>query len=85
VTQTPVEPIIVRITEPPVNQLEGLADVLLGALGLTGVIAVTAVLVGVVVGTLMFWLRSRAEQEAPTTVVPPYPQSSTTSDTSESR
>ena len=57
--QPPSEPIIVRIEEPPARELEGLADVLLGALGLTGVIALTAMVVGVALGSLMFWLRSR--------------------------
>ena len=42
---------------PPAEQasdLEGLADVLLGALGLTGIIVVGAVVFGVVVGGLIY-------------------------------
>jgi hypothetical protein len=59
VIQQPSEPIIVRIEEPAAQQLEGLGEVLLGALGLTGVIALAAVVVGIALGSLMFWIRSR--------------------------
>jgi hypothetical protein len=52
------EPIIVRIIDPPPD-IAGLADVLLGALGITGVIAVGAVVVGVGFAGLLFWIRSR--------------------------
>ena len=53
-------PIIVRITEPAAkSELSGLADVLLGSLGLTGVIVVAAVLLGAVMACVMFWVRSR--------------------------
>jgi hypothetical protein len=65
VTQQPAPtpgPIIVRIIEdPPESQLEGLADVLLGALGLTGAIAVSAIVLGIILGSVMFWIRSRTE------------------------
>jgi hypothetical protein len=53
------DPIIVRIIEPPTDPT-GLADVLIGALGLTGALALLAVVLGVVLGTVMFWLRSRS-------------------------
>jgi ABC-type phosphate transport system permease subunit len=56
----PSKPIIVRIPQdPPKSELSGLADVLLGSLGLTGVIAVAAVLLGAVMAGVMFWVRSR--------------------------
>jgi hypothetical protein len=57
----PSPPIIVKIIPPEEkSELSGLADVLLGSLGLTGVIVVAAVLLGAVMAALMFWLRSRS-------------------------
>jgi len=55
-------PFIVNITEPPEdpNGFGALADVLLGSLGLTGVIALFAIVAGAIVGVLMFWVRSRS-------------------------
>jgi ABC-type phosphate transport system permease subunit len=56
----PSKPIIVRIPQdPPKSELSGLADVLLGSLGLTGVIVIAAVLLGAVMAGVMFWVRSR--------------------------
>ncbi len=53
-------PIIVTIKQaPPPSELSGLADVLLGSLGLTGVIVVAAVLMGTLLAGAMFWIRSR--------------------------
>jgi hypothetical protein len=55
-------PVIVKlIPNPPRSELTGLADVLLGSLGLTGVIVLAAVLVGFVLATVLFWVRSRQE------------------------
>jgi hypothetical protein len=57
----PPPPIIVKIIEPEAkSDLEGLSDVLLGSLGLTGVITLGALLLGVAMACLMFWLRSRS-------------------------
>jgi hypothetical protein len=55
------KPIIVKIipTEPK-SELAGLSDVLLGSLGLTGVIAIAAVLLGLVMAGILFWVRSRS-------------------------
>ena len=50
-------PIIVKIVEP---EQTGWADVLFGALGLTVTIVLLAIVVGLAVGGLMFWLRSRS-------------------------
>ena len=52
-------PFIVKIVEAP-SDPTGLADVLIGALGLTGVIVVIAVLLGFVMGAMLFWIRSRS-------------------------
>ena len=56
--QPRTDPIIVKIIEPP-SDVSGLADVLLGALGLTGVIVVAAVLCGIVCAGLMYFVHSR--------------------------
>jgi hypothetical protein len=58
----PANPIIVKIVEPaPKSELSGLADVLLGSLGLTGVIVLAAVVLGAAMAGVMFWVRSRQE------------------------
>jgi hypothetical protein len=54
------EPIIVRIIEPPSDPISGIRDVLIGALGVSGVITVAAIITGILVGGLMYWLRSRS-------------------------
>jgi hypothetical protein len=51
-------PIIVKIVEPP-HDPTGLADVLLGSLGLTGAIVLAAVLMGALMAGVLFWMRSR--------------------------
>ena len=61
-TFQPASPIVVKIIEPPAkSDLAGLADVLLGSLGLTGVIVLAAVLLGAVMAGVMFWVRSRSD------------------------
>ena len=56
----PGKPIIVKIIPPEQkSELSGLADVLLGSLGLTGVIVLAAVLMGALMAGVMFWVRSR--------------------------
>ncbi len=54
----PKPPIIVELVEPE-SDLGGLADVLISAIGLVGVITLGAILLGIVLGAVMFWLRSR--------------------------
>jgi hypothetical protein len=54
----PINPVIVKIIEPPKDPT-GLADVLVGALGLTGVLGLAAILIGVATGAVIFWMRSR--------------------------
>ena len=51
-------PIIVKLVDLPKDPT-GLADVLVGALGLTGVIVLIAVILGAVLAGVMFWKRSR--------------------------
>ena len=50
-------PIIVRIVEAPEP---GLGEIMLRALGLSGLLAVGAVLVGILVAGIIFWVRSRS-------------------------
>ena len=53
------QPIIVKIVEPAKSELTGLSDVLIGSLGLTGVITLGALLMGLLLAGVMFWVRSR--------------------------
>jgi hypothetical protein len=57
------KPIIVKIM-PPEGDPTGLADVLIGALGLTGVLVLLAVIAALVFGGVLFWLRSRGNRES---------------------
>ena len=58
----PGKPIIVKIIPPEQkSELSGLADVLIGSLGLTGVIVLAAVLMGALMAGVMFWVRSRSD------------------------
>jgi hypothetical protein len=55
---TPATPVIVKLVETPTDPT-GLSDVLIGSLGLTGAIVLLALLLGLLFGTVMFWLRAR--------------------------
>jgi len=48
--------VIVKLMPPP-SDLETLADILFKSLGLSGVLAVTGILLGIVLGGLVFWVR----------------------------
>ena len=56
--QPKTDPMIVRIIEPP-SDVSGLGEVLLGALGLTGVIVLAAVFFGVICAGLIYFVHSR--------------------------
>ena len=51
-------PVIVRIIETPKDPT-GLADVLVGVLSLSTVLGLATISIGVVIGVLIFWVRSR--------------------------
>ena len=51
-------PVIVRIIEPPKDPT-GLADVLVGVLGLSSVLGLAAITIGIAIGVVIFWVRSR--------------------------
>ena len=53
------KPIIVKIM-PQEGDPTGLADVLIGSLGLTGVLVLLAVIAAVVFAGVLFWIRSRS-------------------------
>ena len=57
--QPPSSPIIVKLIEPPHNELSGLADVLIGSIGLTGALTLMALVFGIVFGGILFFVRSR--------------------------
>jgi hypothetical protein len=56
----PEGPIIVNITEQPKSELSALSEVLLGSLGLSGFLALTAIMLGIALGALMFWIKRRS-------------------------
>jgi hypothetical protein len=51
--------IIVKLL-PPESELAALSDVLIGSLGLSGALALVCMLLGLVVGGLLFWVRRRS-------------------------
>jgi membrane protein CcdC involved in cytochrome C biogenesis len=66
--QPPASPIIVKIIEPPVRGF-GLGDVIINAVGLTGVMVIGAVVLGcvlaaVIIGYRKFQVRRLTDDEA---------------------
>jgi hypothetical protein len=57
--QQPDAPIIVDITQPPKSDVTGLADVLIGALGLSGALILAAFVLALIFASALFWWRSR--------------------------
>jgi hypothetical protein len=61
-------PIIVDVAkQPPLTEEITMADVIVGAIGLTGVIMLLALLVGLVVGALFIAIKRRRDAHAPMT------------------
>jgi hypothetical protein len=56
------DPVIVRIYEPPKDTtgLKGLAELIVSTLGVTGAAMLVGVVLGGVIGGVLFWMRSRA-------------------------
>ena len=52
----PAQPIVVRVIEEPVKST-GVADILVGALGLTGVMLLAALLLGALLGGLLIGIK----------------------------
>ena len=59
------QPVIVRLYSPPTdsNGLQDLKNVLLGSLGLTGALLLVGLVLGVVVGGVLFLMRSRRPKD----------------------
>jgi hypothetical protein len=60
-TLQPAQPIIVKIVEP---KPESLYDVMFGALGLTGALALASVVAALVFAAVLFWVRSRSTHDS---------------------
>lgn len=61
-------PIVVDVVkQPPVAAEITMADVVVGAVGLTGVIMLCALIAGVIVGGIFIWLRRKRDASAPPT------------------
>ena len=58
------KPFIVRIVRPPEdrNGLIALAHTIYSVVGLVGVIILVAIVVGVAIGGVMFWIRRRKRE-----------------------
>ena len=54
----PSDAVIVKLMPPP-SDLETLADILFKSLGLSGVLAVTGIALGIVIGGIVFLIRYR--------------------------
>jgi membrane protein CcdC involved in cytochrome C biogenesis len=52
----PSNPIVVRVVEEPV-ETTGVTDILIGALGLTGVMLLAALLLGIVLGAVLIGIK----------------------------
>jgi hypothetical protein len=59
------QPVIVRLYSPPANSsgLQDLKNVLLGSLGLTGALLLVGLVLGVVVGSVLFLMRSQRPKD----------------------
>ena len=54
--QQPQTPIVVRVVEQPVEST-GISDVIIGALGLTGVLLLSALLLGLLLGAILIGIK----------------------------
>ena len=61
IAQQAPEPFIVKLSSPPKDTtgIKAFSDVLLASLGLTGFLAVFCLVVGGILGGVMFWMRSK--------------------------
>jgi hypothetical protein len=58
-TQDPSSPIFIEIGEPATGDPTGLSDLLIGALGLSGILILAGVLLAAIFAAVLFWWRSR--------------------------
>jgi hypothetical protein len=59
----PREPLIVKIVQTP-HDPTGLADILIGAFGLTGVLILVAVVAAAAMAGVLFWIRRRSVESS---------------------
>jgi hypothetical protein len=58
-------PIVVEVVkQPPVAREITMADVVVGAFGLVGVVMVSALIAGVIVGAVFIWIKRTREAKA---------------------
>lgn len=57
----PITPVIVKVISKPTEEL-GVVDVLLQALGLTGILALGSALLGLLLGVVFIWYNHRMRQ-----------------------
>ena len=50
------QPIIIKVIDEPVKST-GVGDIILGALGITGVLLLAALLLGALLGGLLIWIK----------------------------
>lgn len=55
----PVQPVLVRVVETSPSQELSFGGILLQALGLTGLVILGSILLGLLLGALFIWLRTR--------------------------
>lgn len=61
--QPPQQPgIIVKIIQPERNELSGLADVLIGAFGLSGALTLMSIVAGLIAGGVLYFVRHRRRE-----------------------
>ena len=59
------DPIIIKLIDPP-SDIQGLGDVLLGALGIAGAITLAALIAGLVFAAVIYLVRKRrSDQQGP--------------------
>lgn len=62
------QPIVVDVVkQPPITPEITMADVVVSAVGLTGVIMILALLAGLIVGAVFIWFKRRQDAVAPPT------------------
>lgn len=61
---TPFTPVIIKVVAPPTEEVS-VVDVIVGALGLTGLIAIAAIVAGIVLGILLIGFKRWREKDKP--------------------
>ena len=59
-----VQPIIVQAIDAPAARELSFGEIILQAVGLTGIILIASVLLGIALAGLLFWIRKRQSRDA---------------------